>query len=84
MTSASAPAGGGTVSPDCKLQATGTADTLIGMTGPPGAGKSTLTAALISVWRQRGMRVGVLAVDPSSPLSGGALLGDRLRMKTSS
>ncbi len=56
---------------------------LIGMTGPPGAGKSTLTAALIDVWRQRGLRVGVLAVDPSSPVSGGALLGDRLRMKTS-
>jgi len=56
---------------------------LIGMTGPPGAGKSSLTAALIQVWRQRGLRVGVLAVDPSSPLSGGALLGDRLRMKTS-
>ena len=57
---------------------------LIGITGPPGAGKSSLTAALISVWRQRGLRVGVLAVDPSSPISGGALLGDRLRMKTSS
>lgn len=57
---------------------------LIGMTGPPGAGKSSLTAALISVWRQRGLRVGVLAVDPSSPISGGALLGDRLRMKTCS
>ncbi|MEE4146029.1 MAG: methylmalonyl Co-A mutase-associated GTPase MeaB [Halieaceae bacterium] len=56
---------------------------LIGMTGPPGAGKSSLTAALICVWRQRGLRVGVLAVDPSSPISGGALLGDRLRMKTS-
>jgi LAO/AO transport system kinase len=56
---------------------------LIGMTGPPGAGKSTLSAALITVWRQRGLRVGVLAVDPSSPVSGGALLGDRLRMKTS-
>jgi len=56
---------------------------LIGMTGPPGAGKSSLTAALITVWRQRGLRVGVLAVDPSSPISGGALLGDRLRMKTS-
>jgi len=57
---------------------------LIGITGPPGAGKSSLTAALISVWRQRGLSVGVLAVDPSSPISGGALLGDRLRMKTSS
>lgn len=57
---------------------------LIGITGPPGAGKSSLSAALIGVWRKRGLRVGVLAVDPSSPLSGGALLGDRLRMKTSS
>ena len=56
---------------------------LIGVTGPPGAGKSSLTAALIRVWRQRQLTVGVLAVDPSSPISGGALLGDRLRMKTS-
>lgn len=56
---------------------------LIGITGPPGAGKSSLTAALMRVWRQRGLSVGVLAVDPSSPISGGALLGDRLRMKTS-
>lgn len=56
---------------------------LIGITGPPGAGKSTLTAALIQHWRSRGLTVGVLAVDPSSPISGGALLGDRLRMKTS-
>ena len=56
---------------------------LIGITGPPGAGKSSLSAALIRVWRSRELRVGVLAVDPSSPLSGGALLGDRLRMKTS-
>lgn len=55
---------------------------LIGITGPPGAGKSTLTSALIKVWRQRGLRVAVLAVDPSSPISGGALLGDRLRMQT--
>jgi LAO/AO transport system kinase len=56
---------------------------LIGITGPPGAGKSSLTAALIARWRRGGLRVGVLAVDPSSPISGGALLGDRLRMKTS-
>ncbi len=56
---------------------------LIGITGPPGVGKSTLCAALIAVWRKRGLRVGVLAVDPSSPISGGALLGDRLRMQTS-
>ncbi len=62
---------------------TGDEGHLIGMTGPPGAGKSSLTAALITVWRRRGLRVGVLAVDPSSPVSGGALLGDRLRMKTS-
>ena len=61
----------------------GTDAQLIGITGPPGAGKSSLTAALISVWRERQLRVGVLAVDPSSPISGGALLGDRLRMKTS-
>jgi|AntAceMinimDraft_5_1070358.scaffolds.fasta_scaffold00028_24 LAO/AO transport system kinase len=56
---------------------------LIGITGPPGAGKSTLSAALIRVWRQRDHRVAVLAVDPSSPISGGALLGDRLRIQTS-
>ncbi|MCL4106604.1 UNVERIFIED_CONTAM: hypothetical protein GTU68_009738 [Idotea baltica] len=56
---------------------------LIGITGPPGAGKSSLTAALITQWRKTGLSVGVLAVDPSSPISGGALLGDRLRMKTS-
>ncbi|MCP3867774.1 MAG: methylmalonyl Co-A mutase-associated GTPase MeaB [Gammaproteobacteria bacterium] len=53
---------------------------LIGLTGPPGAGKSSLTAALVQVWRGRGLSVGILAVDPSSPISGGALLGDRLRM----
>ena len=51
-----------------------------GLTGPPGAGKSTTVAALVGVYRGRGMRVAVLAVDPSSPYSGGALLGDRIRM----
>ncbi len=54
---------------------------LIGITGPPGVGKSTLSSALIATWRRRGLRVGVLAVDPSSPVTGGALLGDRLRMQ---
>jgi len=53
---------------------------MIGMTGPPGVGKSSLGACLITEWRRRGLTVGVLAVDPSSPLSGGALLGDRLRL----
>ena len=76
-------ASGNAVSRDTARTTTATARHLIGMTGPPGAGKSTLTAALIDLWRQRGLRVGVLAVDPSSPISGGALLGDRLRMKTS-
>src|SRR5690606_11326273 len=52
----------------------------IGITGPPGAGKSTLTSALIKHMRRGDRRVGVVAVDPSSPFSGGALLGDRLRM----
>ncbi|MEM7250179.1 MAG: GTP-binding protein [Pseudomonadota bacterium] len=54
---------------------------LIGLTGPPGAGKSTLISRLIAGWRGRGMSVAVLAADPSSPLTGGALLGDRLRMR---
>ena len=53
---------------------------VVGVTGPPGAGKSTTIAVLVSAYRQRGLRVAVLAVDPSSPYSGGALLGDRIRM----
>jgi LAO/AO transport system kinase len=54
--------------------------TIIGFTGPPGVGKSTLTNALIRRYRAQGHRVAVLAIDPSSPFSGGALLGDRVRM----
>ncbi len=53
---------------------------VIGITGPPGAGKSTTIGALVTAYRERGCRVAVLAVDPSSPFSGGALLGDRIRM----
>ena len=51
-----------------------------GITGPPGAGKSTLAAALVGHWRGSGDEVGIVAVDPTSPCSGGALLGDRVRM----
>ena len=53
----------------------------IGLTGPPGAGKSTITALLVRSFREAGMRVGVIAVDPTSPFTGGALLGDRVRME---
>lgn len=55
---------------------------LVGVTGPPGAGKSTLTGRLIESFAEAGRRVAVLAIDPSSPLTGGAVLGDRLRMET--
>ncbi|MDA8425425.1 MAG: methylmalonyl Co-A mutase-associated GTPase MeaB, partial [Treponema sp.] len=54
---------------------------VVGITGPPGSGKSTLTDKLIGALRSRDLRVGVLAVDPSSPFTGGAILGDRLRMQ---
>ena len=54
---------------------------VIGLTGAPGAGKSTVTSALVRGFRARGSRVAVLAVDPSSPFTGGALLGDRIRMQ---
>jgi LAO/AO transport system kinase len=52
----------------------------IGVTGPPGAGKSTLTSRLAQHYRRQGLEVGIIAVDPTSPFSGGALLGDRIRM----
>ena len=54
---------------------------IVGLTGAPGVGKSTTATSLVRVLRERGERVGVLAVDPSSPFSGGALLGDRVRMQ---
>ena len=54
----------------------------VGITGPPGAGKSTLTQLLVQEWRTRGLTVAVVAVDPTSPFSGGALLGDRIRMES--
>ncbi|MQA95254.1 MAG: methylmalonyl Co-A mutase-associated GTPase MeaB [Streptosporangiales bacterium] len=54
---------------------------VIGLTGSPGVGKSTSTSALVGAFRSQGKRVGVLAVDPSSPFTGGALLGDRVRMQ---
>jgi LAO/AO transport system kinase len=53
----------------------------IGLTGPPGAGKSTITALLAKSFRDAGLKVGVIAVDPTSPFTGGALLGDRVRME---
>jgi LAO/AO transport system kinase len=56
-------------------------DRVVGITGPPGAGKSTLISALIDVIRGRGETVAVLAIDPSSPITGGAILGDRIRMQ---
>jgi LAO/AO transport system kinase len=53
----------------------------IGITGPPGVGKSTLTSQLITLLRNEGTKIGVIAVDPSSPFTGGAILGDRIRMQ---
>ena len=64
-----------------ELAASAGAARVIGITGSPGVGKSTTTSAIISSLRHAGARVGVLAVDPSSPFSGGALLGDRIRMQ---
>jgi LAO/AO transport system kinase len=54
---------------------------LVGVTGPPGAGKSTLVTRLAQEWRRLGATVGIIAVDPSSPFTGGAVLGDRIRMQ---
>jgi LAO/AO transport system kinase len=53
----------------------------VGITGPPGAGKSTITTRLVAAYRESGLTVGVIAVDPTSPFTGGALLGDRIRME---
>lgn len=55
---------------------------VVGFTGPPGGGKSTLVNAYVTALRQQGKTVGIIAVDPSSPISGGAILGDRIRMTT--
>jgi LAO/AO transport system kinase len=55
---------------------------VVGITGAPGAGKSTLVDRLAALYRKQGERVGIVAVDPSSPFSGGAILGDRIRMQT--
>ncbi len=63
-----------------KLFGAGRGAHVVGITGPPGSGKSTLVNALTVEWRRRGRRVGILAVDPSSPFSGGSILGDRIRM----
>jgi LAO/AO transport system kinase len=63
-----------------ELFAAGKGGHLVGITGPPGSGKSTLVNALTQEFRRRGRRVGVVAVDPSSPYTGGAIMGDRIRM----
>jgi LAO/AO transport system kinase len=61
--------------------APGGAPLVVGVTGPPGSGKSTLVDGLLAHWRGQGTRVGVIAVDPTSPVHGGAILGDRIRMQ---
>jgi len=64
-----------------RVAASGRRAQVVGLTGSPGVGKSTTTSALVAAYRAAGRRVGVLAVDPTSPFSGGALLGDRVRMQ---
>jgi GTPase len=64
-----------------KLHTHGGKAHVVGMTGSPGAGKSTLVTQLVRELRRRGQRVGIVAVDPSSPFTGGAILGDRIRMQ---
>ena len=54
---------------------------IVGLTGPPGSGKSTIADGLTALWRVQGRRVAILAVDPNSPFTGGAILGDRVRMQ---
>jgi len=63
-----------------ELFATSELASLVGVTGPPGCGKSTLVEKLVAGWLEEGERIGVIAIDPSSEFSGGALLGDRIRM----
>lgn len=64
-----------------RLRSSGPGSPCVGITGPPGVGKSTLASVMIAELRRRRRTVAVLAVDPSSPLTGGALLGDRIRMQ---
>lgn len=66
---------------EASRKGTATPTHVVGITGPPGSGKSTLADGLTGLWRSQGKRVAVLAVDPNSPFSGGAILGDRVRMQ---